>query len=154
MRYYLFILVATLFLACSESPVIEKTFSVDGNSWDYDDIFETSIEVVDSSKTYRLVLEVDHSDEFAFQNVYAKVSTTLPSGKKVEDPISLQLSDKYGRWYGKCGSGKCKANIIIREGFKFQHLGSYDFKIEQLSREDKLEGVSGLALKLFEIKKS
>lgn len=138
-----------LLVACNtESPIVENSITIEGG-WDYETTFLTQVPIEDTTSTYRLDLELLHTLDFDYENLYIDIETSFPDGRKLSDDFSLQLADKFGKWEGKCSSESCKKTFTLRDNFRFKDEGTYAFSIKQYSREDVLSGIGGLNLLLY-----
>ena len=124
---------------------------IEGEGWEYKDqkIFE--IEISDDSTYYDLILDVNHSIEYSFENIYVNVHTTFPSGEKTTDKVSLQLTDDLDQWQGKCNNSACNVSILLQERVYFKELGKYTIAFEQFNRRNPLIGIQSLTLKLLKL---
>lgn len=152
----LFFLSLLLFLlwSCSESYVLEESFEIPKQTWNYQDSMLIKVPVTDTKQRYNLYLDVEHSTEFAYQNLYVRINTAFPSGERVADKVSLELADDTGQWHGKCNSQDCTLRIVLQENIYFKEAGEHQISIEQYMRQDALEGVNGLSFKLSKAEKS
>ncbi len=118
--------------------------------WKYDQVFDFPIEVDDTATKYRLEMALNHADDYDFQNIYTRIKTDFPNGKSATDTVSVQLSDKFGRWFGSCGSGDCSYRVVLKDSFNFIEAGKHTLHLEQYSRTGYLEGVNELSFALFQ----
>lgn len=118
-------------------------------TWDYDKIFSSTFTIEDISKSYDLLLDVEHGTNYKFQNLYVNISTTFPNSEETNSDLSLDFADKKGKWKGECGSSKCKLRFYLQQSFKFKEPGEYTIGISQHSREKNVHGLESLALSLF-----
>lgn len=139
--------------SCSESYVLEENFNIPNQSWSYKDSMLIKVPVTDTKQRYNLYLDVEHSPEFSYQNLYVRINTAFPSGERVSDKVSLELADDTGQWYGKCNSDNCILRIVLQENIYFKEVGDHQISIEQYMRQDALEGVNGLSFKLSKVDK-
>lgn len=138
-----------LFAGCERpDTVFEQQIDLGHHGWAYADSLEFSYNISDTSSHYDLVLTVGHRNDFAHQNFYVELSTSLPDGKQLSQPLSLQLADNFGEWYGNCSGDGCVAEIALQEGVKFSEAGEYRLAVSQFSREDTLVGVSMLGFRV------
>lgn len=139
--------------ACGPKTIYEHKISLPERwSYDYPINFEFIIE--DSIPSYDLILEIEHQNDYNFQNIYTKMSTVFPDETKKEQIISLTLVDQMNQWAGKCNSGFCITQIGLSENIYFSQLGKYTIKIEQYGRQDNLMGIKSLTLKVVHAQKS
>ncbi len=147
----IFSLVFLLF-ACSEDLHYEQSVSIEESAWSYEDLISYSFEVADSEKTYDILLEVNHSPEFTYENFYVNIHTTFPSGEKVSDQVSIQLADELDQWQGRCSGSNCRTVILLQNKVKFKEVGRHEIQIEQYNRQDPLIGIHNLTLKIANVK--
>ena len=94
-------------------------------------------------------LEIEHSDQYSFQNVYLKIVTQFPEGKRIQEQLSIDLAEKSGRWLGKCRGDKCRVKVFLLESFRFPEIGKYSFILAQHTREENLEGIHNIGLSVL-----
>lgn len=143
MRYLLIVLSCLFIFSCSESYIFEEVQSI-SSPWKYSEIVDFNFSAPDTTQHYDLLLELKHSPDYSFKNIYTKIHTTFPSGKKTEDLVSFEIADSFGQWRGDCG-GSCTLLLGLKEGFKFQEQGPHILSFENYSRKE-LEGIESITL--------
>lgn len=129
-----------------DSAYYEKSYSFDNRVWMYDDPRTFSFDIFDTSQIYNLILTVDHTDQFPYQNLYLKTLTKFPSDTIIEQSLSLEMANEAGFWFGECQGANCRLIIPIQSGVHFVESGSYTLDLEQYTRTDSLIGVKGIGL--------
>lgn len=147
-----FLILIILLTSCGPTVVYDKNITID-QPWKYDAELVYDIDITDTDKLYDLMLYLDHSADFTYQNLYIQINTTYPDGKTVIDEVSLQLANSRGEFSGKCNREKCCVSIVLQEGFKFQNIGMHSIKILQHSRMPSLEGIYSGRLQLIHHKR-
>ena len=137
-----------LFYACAETPFFESKIDIPDAVWSYNYKPSFTVPVTDTTQKQDLFLELKHSPEFGYQNLYLKINTQFPNGEIKEEQLSIDLANNMGDWIGKCNGANCQINIYLLENFKFSEPGDYKFSFEQYSRSDKLEGIQSLNFKI------
>ena len=138
--------------ACGPEPVYDETIAIETEHWIYENQLDFEMEILDTTQVSELQLIIDHSVDYSFENIYLKVNTQFPDGKKQDERLSIDLADKTGKWIGKCLSENCKLKVYLLEKFKFPEQGVYHFVFEQHSRQDSLRGINALQLKVIPVK--
>ena len=138
------------FTSCGPTVIYEENHQVGNGGWRYSDTLSFAYEIVDTTQAYDLEIEVDHADNFAYENFYLKIHTNLPNGRRTTERISLDLAGDYGAWNGDCSGGVCQFSIPILFNTRFQTPGRYGITLEQNSRDEPLAGILGMGLKLQE----
>ncbi len=142
-----------IFVSCKDTDYIyQQKKSVSYKGWVYADSLQFNFDIKDTSKIYSLLMDIKHTTEFPYQNIYLNISTSFPSGKFLQQKLSSELADKTGKWYGKCSGKECIAPINLQGKAKFNELGKHKITIAQFSRDSALLGISAIELKLKEFK--
>lgn len=140
------------FTACGPDKVVfraEKEIADAG--WTYGDTLDFTFQIQDTSTAYAMYLEFSHADSYPLQNVYLKLSTLFPDGKR---PVRVRPFDFYnaqGVAHGKCTGGTCQVRLNLQDKAYFKQPGKYTLTLEQYTRMDSLPGVKTVGLVLEKI---
>jgi len=134
--------------ACQDSFIYKEKKSIPSNSWAYSDTLEYVISIADTSALYNLYAEFEHADSFPTQNLYLKLYTTFPGGKRIERVRSFDFFDNLGNPAGKCSGGRCTLRTLLQNSVYFNEKGTYKITLEQFTRTSPLPGISGVTLLL------
>jgi len=146
----LIIIVGLFFLAgCGPPPIYTEHQSIEETGWLYDEAIKFTPTVTDTSSAYELLLHVEHSTDYSFENIYFKIKTLFPDRDPREENLNIDLADKKGLWLGDCSGKQCKHTVYLLEQFKFPTPGKYTFEVEQFTRKEPLLGIEALQLELF-----
>ncbi|HHS95229.1 MAG TPA: gliding motility lipoprotein GldH [Phaeodactylibacter sp.] len=143
-----FCAIVCLTLACKEDLYFQSKKEIPAALWAYQDSLDFTFEILDTSAIYNLYLDIEHSTEYPFQNVYLQVYTLFPSGKRDRQRLNIDFADKTGRWYGKCNSEECRLRVFMQESVYFAEQGAYTITLKQFTREDTLSGIMGMRIAL------
>lgn len=142
--------IVTLSISCGEpGTVFEETQALGDAGWRYTDSISFDFSVADTSSRYDMVLSVDHTTDFPYQNFYVRLTTHLPEGPPFRQPLSLQLADNFGEWYGECTNNNCTTQIALQEATRFTTPGDYRLVVGQYSRADPLPAITSVGFKLL-----
>ena len=145
----LLILLILICTACGPDVTYSHRQDFPAGGWAYADSVDFAFPVTDTTAAYDMVLTVTHGTDFPAQNFYVHLTTRLPDGTVLRQPLSLQLADKFGGWYGDCSADHCDTDISIQVGTRFTRTGDHHLVISQFSREDPLPEVEALAFRLI-----
>ena len=140
--------------SCGKDYAYQKEYEISGMAWDYVDTLNFNFEIEDTLILYNLYLQVEHIQDYAYQNLYTKISTKFPKGELLAEVLSLELADKMGNWEGQCSGGVCKLTIPIQENAYFNENGEYQITIEQFMRKSPLVGIRKIGFVLEKTSKS
>ena len=95
MRNLFLIGTIVIFISCNNSIVFEKYITFENQEWNTDSLLSFDYTITDTISTYKLVLNVRHSVEYEYQNLFLFVKSDSST-----DTIELLLADKSGKWLG------------------------------------------------------
>lgn len=142
------ILSLALYSCDSRDIVFEKSIELKNSQWTYADSLLYTFPVKDTSKIYNILLDISHAKSYAFQNIYLKIHTRFPSGKRIQNQINIDLAEPSGKWNSDCGRNTCELEIPIQQGAYFNEPGDYTITIEQYLRKDTLTGIEAVRVSL------
>ncbi len=138
----------TIYIACDPGRIYDQSKSISDSGWHKDSVAGFIVEVDDTLQAYSFYITIRNNDNYPFRNFYMFLNTKLPNGNITRDTIELILADNEGKWLGK-GFGSVKDNQIpIRKNLLFPLKGTYTFEIEQGMREEKLEGLVDIGIRV------
>ena len=136
------------FTACDKARIFEQNQQIKDYKWQYDDAKTFVAEIKDTNQHYNLFINVRHSFQFDWRNVWVKITTTLPDGQSAEKRVNLVLSEPDGHWLGDCLGDNCDMQVSIQQNAIFPKAGKYTFKIVQDMRVNPLKGIKSVGLRI------
>jgi len=130
--------------SCQPDYIYDEASAIPNNAWSQNNPVTYKVNIQDTLARYNLYFDIEHSKEYAYQNMYVQIHTTFPSGEKTSSPLSIDFMNKSGMWYGKCNSETCKLRAYLKSGVKFREAGEYRFEFEQYMRDEQLKGIKNL----------
>lgn len=139
---------ALLQVGCDNKTIYSENKGVENNVWKSGSKLVYEFEVSDTVNLYSFFLNVRHTTDYKYSNLYLFISTKLPDGQTGLDTLELVLADKEGKWFGK-GIGKLRdLQVLLKRAVRLPQAGKYRFIIEQAMREEELEGISDLGIQI------
>ena len=151
----LFILTAitTMVLtSCDPNRLYETNTTIIDQKWSYADIKSYTVDVKDTVTRYNIYINIRHSFQFDWRNLYLQVGTQLPDGKKLEKRVNVPLCEPDGKWYGSCVGDNCDIPVMIQHDAKFPMPGRYTFTLRQDMRTDPLVNIKSVGLRIEKAK--
>jgi len=145
--YLIPVLLAILLVSCSHGVLLDQTTNVNGH-WFKDNPKEFDVTISDSLTTYNFYLNVRHTTDYRYSNLYLFLQTRFPNGNLTRDTLQLILANNEGKWLGK-GWGSVKEDqILLKHNLRFPFKGNYKFTIWQAMRADTLKGIRDIGLRI------
>ena len=145
---FFFTFCISLLSACGPAIVFEKEYVIPDGNWTYSNTLDFTGSITDTLAIYDLFLEVEHSLDYPFENMYIQIHTSFPDGQDLTEQVSLELADHIGIWQGDCGRESCVLTIPIQQQAYFNQAGDYRFLVEQYMRRDPLPGVNSISFRI------
>lgn len=147
----LFALCLLALLSCQNNFVIEEKKSIPGGQWMYRDTLDFQFNISDTAALYNLYVDFEHAADFPNQNLYVRLHTRFPDGKRLSKPRSFDLFSSEGKPTGKCSGDDCTLRAMLQENTYFNQPGEYLITIEQYMRQDSLPGIKAVGLAIEKI---
>jgi len=153
LRRFLFQLIllfsASLFVSsCEQSRVFDKNIPLEKEGWFYGEAKLFEVEILDTAIAYNMYVNIRHTDEYPYNNIWLKLNTTLPDGTTQENKINVELSMLTGEWTGNCIDGICYTTVLVQHNFALQQKGKYVFSLEQDMRMNPIPYVLDVGIKV------
>ena len=145
-------LVLSLFLvSCFDFPYYSESYVVDSSGWQSTDSLRFNFNIADSTNRYNCAIDLSHTENYPFSNIYLFVDFEFPNGKNRVDTVHIPLADRTGRWYGSGLGDMTSLNVALYDGFAFPITGNYSVTVIHGMRRDPLEGITDLGFRLEEL---
>ena len=148
LRLFFFLAFLIFLSSCDSNILFEENHEISNQNWSHADTLNFKFGIADTTEVINLWLDVEHSVDYSFQNLYVQIFTKFPNGMRHQDLLSLELADKTGWWFGKCDSEMCRTSIMIQEHIYFPEEGDYEITLKQFMRVDPLEGVKNFGVRI------
>jgi len=146
--YILLVFSVTFAYSCSTGVVYDQNREVGENGWYKNDAARFDVEINDTLSAYDYYINIRHTVDYRYSNLYVFMNTTYPNGNIGRDTVEFVLADKSGKWYGK-GWGDVKdISVPIIKGMKFPLKGAYTFQIQQAMRVDTLKEINDIGIRI------
>jgi len=146
--FILILVVGALNTACDPGRVFDENKDINADGWDYADAKTFDVEITDTNQHYNVAVNVRHSFQFEWRNIYVTVGTLFPDSQKIEKRVNIQLSEPDGEWFGRCMGDNCFVSIPIQQNAIFPKKGKYTFTIKQDMRTNPLPNIKFVGLRV------
>lgn len=139
---------ALLLISCDGNRLMDENIELGKSGWSSADAKSFNFNVADTVSRYNVLVNVRNTSEYKYKNLYLFIEMTSPSNKFFRDTVEFQLADAKGKWLGS-GIGNIWQNqlLLIREA-KLLELGNYSVKIIHGMRDDTLNEISDVGLRV------
>ena len=150
-HFFLLVLISISFSCSKEKVILEKEVDVEESiGWMFSDSLSVDFSISDTNRLYAMRLQLNHTPDFNFENVYTRIHTLFPDEKLRSQLLSLALTNETGAWVGQCNKTVCKVEIALQEQIIFPAKGNYKITIAQFMRTDTLSGIGNIRFQLLD----
>lgn len=151
-RPLIILILSILFFSCTKIDLYEKSVTIPGHAWknSFQPTFQFTIK--DTASPYQLFLVLRHNDKYNYNNIYINLYAKQPgsdSTRKVRFDLRLATNDN--GWLASGMDDIYEHRIPLTppgQQFYFKKPGDYAFTVEQIMREDPLENVLNVGLRI------
>lgn len=136
------------------SDVFEKNVVVPGQKWEssFKPRIDFAIKDQDTAALYNVYVVLRHSDAYVYNNIWIKGTVKQPGDTTSRtERYELTLADNTG-WLGSGMDDIYEHRILIQPETKFRRPGTYSFTLEQIMRDDPLEHVLNIGVRVEKAK--
>lgn len=139
--------------ACGTIDVFEKNVSIPNHEWSSSFKPEISFEVGDTTSLYNVYVVVRHTDAYRYKNLYLNIYTQLPDNSSLKQRLEILLATDDKGWLGSGMDDIFEHRIRITDApQKLSKAGVYKFRLEQIMREDPLQNVMNVGVRVEKVK--
>lgn len=155
-RLLIFFCILLCSVGCIPSNTFEKNEAITFHKWHKKDVKSFEFNISDTSSRYLVYARIRHTDAYNFSNIWLDVETIKPNGSITKQKVELPLAEASGKWTGK-GMNEIYEHKIRLSGntsTKFDQKGSYIVKLHQIMRENPLQEILSVGIRLERIPSS
>lgn len=142
------LMISISFVSCWDLPMFSETKEIEGDLWDVSNSIEFSWEIDEISNNYDAYVDIRHTENYRYTNLYLFLDFTFPNGKSKRDTLECILATQRGKWLGSGLGDSFDKRTVFQENIQFPLKGEYSLKITHGMRDELLEGVSEVGLRI------
>jgi len=148
-----FIIGSLLLGSCARTDLFEKNVSLPSRRWENSFKPVITFNITDTLSAYNIFLVVRHTDAYHFNNLWVKMKSTAPGDTaSSSQQFDLPLASTSG-WTGTGMDDIFEHRILLyRRPVKFRMQGNYSVTLEQVMRENPLEEIMNVGIRLEKVK--
>lgn len=147
--FLLFVGAIMIFSSCKgEDIYFQKYETIESSSWNKEEVKVFDFDIVDTTKLYEFYLNLRNNNEYGYGNIFVFWTLQSPDGRTKTDTAQFILAKPNGQWLGKSASGTVIENSMYFLKTKLPTRGTYSFEFVQGMRDDNLEGIKDVGLKI------
>ena len=84
-------IILVLFVACTDNYIYYENQIVPNEKWEAKHPLTYILNITDTLTTHNIGFTIRYSENYAYQNLYLFIYTSLPNGKQLIDTVSCDL---------------------------------------------------------------
>ncbi len=148
---FFLLLICTGLASCQTIDLYEKNVPIPGHQWQSSFKPEFSFSIKDTSSPYQLYIVLRHNEKYNWNNLWVNLEAQMPGTEKQIFKLELPLATNDKGWLGIAMDDLYEHRIPLLldpEKFNFRRAGDYHFTIQHIMREDPLQHVMNIGLRI------
>lgn len=149
--YICFIMLALTAWSCQHDEIYYRFNELKDARWPKNDtlVFDIDSTVFELNVPYDISLEVTNNVNYPYRNIWFFVQTNF-SSDSVFNGVSKEyyIADEFGKWKGSGFGSLYQTSLSFMKGVSFKQKRNYRIKIEQGMRDEPLEGIEKVGIKI------
>ena len=140
--------------SCDDNSVYDSYQTV-SKSWEKEEIVEFELPKLDSVVPYNLYINVRHTNEYSYSNLFLIGSIKFPNGKIITDTLEYEMAKPDGEWLGTGFSDVKENKLWYKENVRFIEEGTYKVSLQHAMRKNgevsginSLEGITDIGFRI------
>jgi gliding motility-associated lipoprotein GldH len=136
--------------SCKQIDVYERNTGIPNYEWKADFTASGSFTITDTVSHYGIYLVLRHTDAYKYNNIWLSIELQTPDNNIPKQKLDIKLGDDVNGWQGSGMNDIWEIRQLLggepRQWFK--KGGECHFKISQVMRDDPLNGIMSVGLRL------
>lgn len=147
-------LVCLLFgISCTRIDVFEKNVFIKNHAWESSIRPSINFHIEDTASFYHIYLVLRHSDAYNYNNIWLNIYTQSPGDSAKKQQLDIQLANNKKGWLGTGMDDIFEHRVrITSQPMQFKKRGDYTFTLQQIMREDPLQHILNVGLRVERVK--
>jgi gliding motility-associated lipoprotein GldH len=148
---FLFLLLLGSVFSCDNNRVYEANVEFKDRSWKVIEEPRFDFNISDTSSTYNIYYNVRNSLDYPNSRIFVTWHLYDSSGRELVKKLVFNhlFDEKTGRPLGDSGLGDLYDHRFpILEKYSFSSPGKFSFKLDQFSRQDTLQGIIAVGVRV------
>ncbi len=142
------LLLSVLYTACDDNRVFEDYQTIKDDAWYINQKPSFYIDVQDTLTEHSIYFNLRHTGTYKYSNLFVLFTIQGPNAKAETRRLEFKLAEPDGKWLGSGLGDMYSHQIKVIENIKFPRKGVYSFSIEQNMRDNPLNGIEDVGIRI------
>lgn len=141
--------VTALLASCTQGNLFEKNVTLPGGKWPLEVKPAITFDITDTTADYKVFFVIRHTEAYGYNNIYVRIgSSSAGDTTTVTKVFDLPLASQ-NKWLASGMDDIYEHRILLySQPVRFRKPGTYTFTLEQLMRENPLQHVMNVGLRV------
>jgi gliding motility-associated lipoprotein GldH len=141
--------VIALAASCTQANLFEKNVSLPGGRWPQEVKPKVTFEITDTASSYNVFFVIRHTEAYGYNNIYVRIGSSASGDTAMVTKVfDLPLASQ-NKWLASGMDDIYEHRVLLySQPVRFRKTGTYTFTLEQLMRENPLEHVMNVGLRV------
>ena len=136
-------------MGCTRIDIFEKDNPIPHYQWQYSLQPSFEFNIIDTTSSYKLYIVLRHLDAYRYNNIWLKIGSQSPGDTMRYQRFDLQLGSDDRGWEGTGMDDIWELRKSITNGpVKFNKAGNYKFSVTHIMRENPLQYIMSVGLRV------
>jgi len=145
-KLHFLILSILLLISCQKEHFFDESVQIPDNEWNINSTVKFRFSIDDITKTYNLIININHHKNYQYNNLWLFIKTTAPNGNYQYDTVNCYFTDDNYKWIGDKNGEFIKYSTFWADSVSFVENGEYFVEIQQGLRQDKINMIKEVGL--------
>lgn len=151
-KFFLISLLSIIFASCIKIGLYEKQATIPSQQWFYTDVPQFTFHIDDTTSLYNVYAIIRHTDLYGYNNLWLRIGLKTPSDSFNYQNVNLALATDSKGWEGTGMNDIYEVRKSISAApFSFKSAGDYTFTIAQIMRENPLNNILNVGLRIEKV---
>ena len=148
------VLISSFLASCNTVDIFEKNVAIPNHAWNSQFKPSISFDITDTTSLYNIYVVIRHTDAYRYKNIWVNIAAQPPGGASTSQSLELQLATDSKGWLGTGMDDIFEHRILLTAAQQPERLkkGTYHFRIGHIMREDPLEHVMNVGIRVEKAK--
>jgi gliding motility-associated lipoprotein GldH len=145
------VLISGFLASCTTVDVFEKNVAIPNHAWSSQFKPSISFDINDTTRLYDISLVLRHTDAYRYKNIWVNMTVQPPAEAPKSQSFELPLATDSKGWLGTGMDDIFEHRIAIFKSIQLKK-GTYQFQIANIMREDPLQNVMNVGIRVEKVK--
>ena len=151
MRHCFFLLIIFGLASCNSNRIFEDNVDFKDRSWKVNVPAQFEFEILDTTKKYNLYIDIRNSLDYPYSRLFVNSLLYDSTGGELSKKLVTEFlfDQKTGEPQGSSGIGDIYDHRFqLLNNYRFRKGGKHKMKFEQFMRQDTLQGILAVGLRV------